>query len=35
MAPTVGLMGLLKSLVRDTVIGILLWALYEEIRGGL
>ncbi|XP_050254704.1 uncharacterized protein LOC126700557 isoform X1 [Quercus robur] len=27
--------GLLKSLVRDTVIGILLWALYEEIKGGL
>ncbi|KAG2715772.1 hypothetical protein I3760_03G094500 [Carya illinoinensis] len=25
---------LLKSLVRDTVIGILLWALYEQIKGG-
>ncbi|XP_075648839.1 uncharacterized protein LOC142619575 isoform X5 [Castanea sativa] len=25
--------GLLKSLVRDTVIGILLWALYEAIKG--
>ncbi|XP_041002697.1 uncharacterized protein LOC121248322 isoform X4 [Juglans microcarpa x Juglans regia] len=26
--------GLLKSLARDTVIGILLWALYEQIKGG-
>lgn len=26
--------GLVKSLVRDTVIGILLWALYEFINGG-
>ncbi|XP_061371705.1 uncharacterized protein LOC133314273 isoform X3 [Gastrolobium bilobum] len=26
--------GLVKSLVRDTVIGILLWALYELINGG-
>ena len=26
---------LFKSLVRDTVISILLWALYEEIKGGL
>lgn len=26
--------GLLKSLVRDTVIGFLLWALYEHIKGG-
>lgn len=26
---------LLKSLVRDTVIGILLWALYEQIKGTL
>ncbi|KAK9178729.1 hypothetical protein WN943_027922 [Citrus x changshan-huyou] len=26
---------LLKSLVRDTVIGILLWALYEQVKGTL
>ncbi|KAF7813241.1 traB domain-containing protein isoform X1 [Senna tora] len=26
--------GLLKSLVRDTIIGFLLWALYEQIKGG-
>ncbi|XVF12431.1 hypothetical protein REPUB_Repub08aG0117900 [Reevesia pubescens] len=26
---------LLKSLVRDTLIGILLWALYEQIKAGL
>lgn len=26
---------LLKSLVRDTVIGILLWALYEQVKGAL
>jgi len=26
--------GLVKSLVRDTVIGIVLWALYEFINGG-
>ncbi|GKV05030.1 hypothetical protein SLEP1_g17085 [Rubroshorea leprosula] len=26
--------GILKSLVRDTVIGILLWALYELIKEG-
>lgn len=26
---------ILKSLVRDTVIGILLWALYEQIKAGL
>ncbi|XP_062152591.1 uncharacterized protein LOC133860934 isoform X1 [Alnus glutinosa] len=25
---------LLKSLVRDTVIGVLLWGLYEQIKGG-
>lgn len=25
---------LLKSLVRDTLIGFLLWALYEQIRDG-
>lgn len=25
--------GLVKSLVRDTVIGIILWALYELIKG--
>lgn len=25
---------LIKSLVRDTIIGILLWALYEFINGG-
>lgn len=27
--------GLLKSLLRDTVIGIVLWALYEQIKGSL
>ncbi|KAB1210752.1 TraB domain-containing protein [Morella rubra] len=27
--------GLLKSLVRDTVIGIVLWAFYEQIKSGL
>lgn len=26
---------LLKDLVRDTIIGIVLWALYEQIKGGL
>jgi len=26
--------GLVKSLVRDTIIGIFLWALYEFINGG-
>lgn len=26
---------LLKNLVRDTVIGILLWALYEQLTGAL
>lgn len=26
--------GIVKSLVRDTVIGIVLWALYELINGG-
>lgn len=25
---------LFKSLVRDTVIGVLLWGLYEQIKGG-
>lgn len=25
---------LLKDLIRDTVIGIVLWALYEQIKGG-
>uniref|UniRef100_A0A6N2KBQ0 TraB domain-containing protein n=1 Tax=Salix viminalis TaxID=40686 RepID=A0A6N2KBQ0_SALVM len=27
--------GLVKSLVRDTVVGILLWQLYEQIKGSL
>lgn len=27
--------GLLKNLVRDTLIGILLWALYEQFNAGL
>ena len=27
--------GLLKSLARDTLIGIVLWALYEQITSGL
>lgn len=26
---------LVQDLVRDTVIGTLLWALYEQIKGGL
>lgn len=26
--------GIVKSLVRDTVIGIVLWALYELVNGG-
>lgn len=26
--------GIVKSLVRDTVIGIILWALYELVKGG-
>lgn len=25
---------LLKDLVRDTIIGIVLWAFYEQIKGG-
>lgn len=27
--------GLVKSLVRDTAIGILLWQLYEQLKGSL
>lgn len=26
--------GILKSLIRDTVVGFLLWALYEQIMDG-